>query len=132
MKYIVISIITVTTKLTSELLLSSRNCRPDSILQRCLSLVQVAVQLLCVQIHRYQVLVSLMLSSQTRDQVTAAAMLKLQRHGCTVDVIADTSDEVLGQLIYPVGFWKVSVYVTTFSVQKLKHEVLKARDIVQS
>jgi len=48
-----------------------------------------------------------------------------------VDVIADTSDEVLGQLIYPVGFWKVSVYVTTFSVQKLKREVIKARDIVQ-
>jgi len=53
-----------------------------------------------------------MLSSQTRDQVTAAAMLKLQQHGCTVDVIAETSDEVLGQLIYPVGFWKVSAYVT--------------------
>jgi len=49
-----------------------------------------------------------MLSSQTRDQVTAAAMTKLKKHGCTVDVIAETSDEILGQLIYPVGFWKVS------------------------
>jgi len=49
-----------------------------------------------------------MLSSQTRDQVTSAAMSKLQKHGCTVDMISETSDDVLGQLIYPVGFWKVS------------------------
>jgi len=49
-----------------------------------------------------------MLSSQTRDQVTAAAMSKLQKHGCTIDGIMETSDEILGQLIYPVGFWKVS------------------------
>ena len=64
--------------------------------------------ILYLQIYRYQILISLMLSSQTRDQVTAAAMSKLQRHGCTMDVIAETSDEILGQLIYPVGFWKVS------------------------
>jgi len=65
----------------------------------------------CLQIYRYQVLVALMLSSQTRDHVTAAAMSKLQKHGCTVDAIAETSDEILGQLIYPVGFWKVSIHV---------------------
>jgi len=57
------------------------------------------------------VLVALMLSSQTRDQVTAAAMSKLQRHGCTIDVVTQTSDEILGQLIFPVGFWKVSLCV---------------------
>jgi len=62
----------------------------------------------CLQVYRYQVLLSLMLSSQTRDQVTAAAMSKLQKHGCTIDGIMETSDEILGQLIYPVGFWKVS------------------------
>lgn len=49
-----------------------------------------------------------MLSSQTKDQVTFAAMSRLIDHGCTVDNILSTSDEKLGQLIYPVGFWKVS------------------------
>lgn len=49
-----------------------------------------------------------MLSSQTKDQVTFAAMSRLIDHGCTVENILATSDEKLGQLIYPVGFWKVS------------------------
>lgn len=56
--------------------------------------------------QRFQILVSLMLSSQTKDQVTAAAMERIKAHGCTVEVIAETSEEKLGQLIYPVGFWK--------------------------
>ena len=49
-----------------------------------------------------------MLSSQTKDQVTSAAMKKLRTHGCTVDNIMETSDKTLGELIYPVGFWKVN------------------------
>lgn len=48
-----------------------------------------------------------MLSSQTKDQVTHGAMLRLREHGCTVDNILATSDEDLGKLIIPVGFWKV-------------------------
>lgn len=52
-------------------------------------------------------LVSLMLSSQTKDQVTHAAMMRLREHGCNVENILSTSDEKLGELIYPVGFWKV-------------------------
>lgn len=59
------------------------------------------------QVYRYQVLISLMLSSQTKDQVTSAAMKKLREHGCSIDNILQTSDQVLGELIYPVGFWKV-------------------------
>ncbi|CAL9700621.1 unnamed protein product [Knipowitschia caucasica] len=58
------------------------------------------------QVKRFQVLVSLMLSSQTKDQVTAAAMERLRAHGCTVENILDTDDETLGKLIYPVGFWR--------------------------
>ncbi|XP_064605698.1 endonuclease III-like protein 1 [Liolophura sinensis] len=61
------------------------------------------------KVYRYQVLLSLMLSSQTRDQVTSAAMLKLRAHGCNVDNILQTSDKTLGELIYPVGFWKRKV-----------------------
>lgn len=48
-----------------------------------------------------------MLSSQTKDQVVYSAMQKLHKHGCSVDSILATSDEKLGELIYPVGFWKV-------------------------
>ncbi|KAK7930207.1 hypothetical protein WMY93_006602 [Mugilogobius chulae] len=60
------------------------------------------------EVKRFQVLVSLMLSSQTKDQVTAAAMGRLRAHGCTVDNILDTDDETLGKLIYPVGFWRLT------------------------
>lgn len=58
-------------------------------------------------VSRYQSLVALMLSSQTKDQVTHAAMQRLNTYGCKPDLIAATPDDVLGKLIYPVGFWKV-------------------------
>uniref|UniRef100_A0A8C6VU42 Endonuclease III-like protein 1 n=1 Tax=Nothobranchius furzeri TaxID=105023 RepID=A0A8C6VU42_NOTFU len=61
------------------------------------------------RVRRFQVLVSLMLSSQTKDQVTGAAMQKLRAHGCTVENLLATSDEKLGELIYPVGFWRNKV-----------------------
>ncbi|XP_037399094.1 endonuclease III-like protein 1 isoform X2 [Pygocentrus nattereri] len=61
------------------------------------------------EVMRYQVLVSLMLSSQTKDQVTAAAMQRLRTHGLTVATILKTDDDTLGKLIYPVGFWRTKV-----------------------
>jgi len=48
-----------------------------------------------------------MLSSQTKDEVNFAAMQRLKQHGLTVDKILEISDKNLGELIYPVGFWKV-------------------------
>ncbi|KAF3844056.1 hypothetical protein F7725_016104 [Dissostichus mawsoni] len=60
-------------------------------------------------VRRFQVLISLMLSSQTKDQVTAAAMKRLRAHGCTAENILNTDDEALGKLIYPVGFWRTKV-----------------------
>lgn len=63
---------------------------------------------LSLQVRRFQVLVSLMLSSQTKDQVTGAAMQRLRAHGCTVENILATDDETLGKLIHPVGFWRVA------------------------
>ena len=33
--------------------------------------------------------------------------MKLRTHGCNIDNLLQTSDEKLGELIYPVGFWKV-------------------------
>ena len=52
----------------------------------------------------YQTLVSLMLSSQTKDTVNAATMVKLRAHGLSVDSILATSDETLDELIHAVGF----------------------------
>ncbi|KAK0092772.1 hypothetical protein PV326_000639 [Microctonus aethiopoides] len=60
-------------------------------------------------IFRYQSLVALMLSSQTKDQTNHAAMERLKAHGCTPTNIVGTSDEILGKLIYPVSFWKRKV-----------------------
>ncbi|CAH8448170.1 unnamed protein product [Schistosoma turkestanicum] len=55
---------------------------------------------------RLQVLISLMLSSQTKDQVTAAAMERLKSKGCTVTTLTSMETEDLQKLIYPVGFYK--------------------------
>jgi endonuclease III len=57
-------------------------------------------------IQRFQILLSLMLSSQTKDQITAQAMHKLQAFGCTPQAIAAAPTETIQDLIYPVGFYK--------------------------
>ncbi|XP_068204899.1 endonuclease III-like protein 1 isoform X2 [Palaemon carinicauda] len=74
------------------------------------------------EVYRFQVLISLMLSSQTKDQVTHAAMTKLKEHGLTVQNILDTSDDVLGNLIYPVGFWKKKVVYIKKTCEILKEK----------
>ncbi|KAI1731801.1 hhH-GPD superfamily base excision DNA repair protein [Ditylenchus destructor] len=56
--------------------------------------------------YRFQILVALMLSSQTKDQVTAAAMQRLRAHGCTLDNIISLPTEQLQTLLCPVGFYK--------------------------
>uniref|UniRef100_T1HK04 Endonuclease III homolog n=3 Tax=Rhodnius TaxID=13248 RepID=T1HK04_RHOPR len=72
------------------------------------------------KVQRYQTLVSLMLSSQTKDQVTHAAMLRLRNHGLTVDNILKTDENLLGKLIYPVGFWKRKVAFIKKTTEILK------------
>lgn len=66
-------------------------------------------------VSRYQSLVALMLSSQTKDRVTYDAMQRLTVFGCKPDLIAATPDDILGKLIYPVGFWKVKIYAYLFT-----------------
>ena len=61
------------------------------------------------KVQRFQCLVSLMLSSQTKDEVNFAAMTRLKENGLTVENLIDTDDDTLGKLIYPVGFWKSKV-----------------------
>lgn len=56
------------------------------------------------EVFRYQVLVALMLSSQTKDETVAAAMVQLQAHGLTVESIRSTSDADLDAMICKVGF----------------------------
>lgn len=56
------------------------------------------------KVSRYHTLIALMLSSQTKDEVTWAAMEKLKRHGLTVDKILATSDVELDSMIAQVGF----------------------------
>lgn len=56
--------------------------------------------------QRYQILLSLMLSAQTRDQVTAAAMerLKALKGGCTPATICNIKEQALAELLHPVCF----------------------------
>ncbi|ETE68650.1 Endonuclease III-like protein 1, partial [Ophiophagus hannah] len=70
------------------------------------------------EVKRYQILLSLMLSSQTKDQVTSAAMMRLREHGLTVEQILETDEEALGRLIYPVGFWRVRYIQQTTAILK--------------
>ena len=50
-----------------------------------------------------------MLSSQTRDEITHAAVVRLHTGGLTVEGLAAMDPQHLGALIYPVGFWKKKV-----------------------
>ncbi|KAA0721867.1 Endonuclease III-like protein 1 [Triplophysa tibetana] len=72
------------------------------------------------EVRRYQVLISLMLSSQTKDPVTAGAMQRLRERDLTTDSILNMDDDTLGKLIYPVGFWRT----------KVKY-IKKATDLIQ-
>ena len=56
------------------------------------------------KVYRFQVLVALMLSSQTKDAVVGEAIRNLQKHGLTVENISETSPEKLDELIRRVGF----------------------------
>jgi endonuclease III len=55
---------------------------------------------------RFQILVSLMLSSQTKDEVTFEACRKLKTIGFNPESLAKQSEEVLQKLLVPVGFYK--------------------------
>lgn len=49
-----------------------------------------------------------MLSSQTKDIMTVAAMDRLLERGFTVQFALDIDVDELARIIYPVGFWRVS------------------------
>lgn len=74
-------------------------------------------------VKRFEVLVSLMLSSQTKDGVTAKAMSNLQEYGLTIEGLIDIKQDKLEQLIFPVGFYrrKAQYLKTTAQILKEKH-----------
>ncbi|CAI5719016.1 unnamed protein product [Peronospora destructor] len=55
--------------------------------------------------RRFHVLISAMLSSQTKDPVNAAAMGRLIKHGLTVESMLEIDQQKLAKLIRPVGFY---------------------------
>jgi len=57
-----------------------------------------------IAVWRFQTLTACMLSSQTKDEATAACMERLKRFGLTVENILSTPDELLKGLLYGVGF----------------------------
>jgi len=64
------------------------------------------------KVARLHVLVSLMLSSQTRDEVNHAAMTRLKADGLTVQSLLEMKEQTLAEMIKPVGFWrKKAVYL---------------------
>jgi endonuclease-3 len=56
--------------------------------------------------NRYQTLIALMLSSQTRDEVTADAMRQLQEKGLNMEGVLSWSDEELTSCISKVSFFR--------------------------
>ena len=68
-------------------------------------------------VRRFHVLVSLMLSAQTRDEVTAKAMQQLHTLPLTIDTVLATDADALAKLIYPVSFYKVVVNKCVFQIK---------------
>jgi endonuclease-3 len=61
------------------------------------------------QTQRFTTLVSLMLSSQTKDEVTSAAIQNLRAlfgGHLTLEAILDAKEEDIAQAICKVGFWR--------------------------
>lgn len=58
-------------------------------------------------VQRFQTLVSLMLSSQTKDPVTFAATKRLiALNGCSAEAVCAMDEETLASTIFPVGFYR--------------------------
>ena len=73
------------------------------------------------KVMRFQTLVGLMLSSQTKDPVTAAAMTRLKEKGLSVSEIREMTEDEISQLIYPVSFYKTKARHIKKTAEKL-HE----------
>jgi len=74
------------------------------------------------KIFRFQTLIALMLSSQTKDAVVGEAIRNLQEHGLDVETISQTSPETLDSLIRKVGFHNNKTKYIKQTVEILKEQ----------
>ncbi|EGZ24157.1 hypothetical protein PHYSODRAFT_478985 [Phytophthora sojae] len=70
----------------------------------------VAEGVSCAKVERFQLLVAALLSSQTQDPITYAAMQRLHQlgenvEGLTIETLLATSEEELSEVLKPVGFY---------------------------
>lgn len=78
------------------------------------------------QTYRFQILMALMLSSQTKDAVVGDAMRKMQAHGLTLENIRihTSFDKLNNELIGKVGFHNTKA-ANIFKVAEILHEKYK-------
>ncbi|TFK85371.1 DNA glycosylase [Polyporus arcularius HHB13444] len=75
--------------------------------------------------QRFSTLISLMLSSQTKDEVTDAAVAKLREAvggTLSVDAIMQADESVISEAICKVGFWRRKTQYIKQAAQKLYDE----------
>ncbi|XP_022655482.1 endonuclease III-like protein 1 isoform X2 [Varroa jacobsoni] len=76
---------------------------------------------------RFQILISLLLSAQTKDEVNFAACCRLREHGFTPAKLKDTPEEEISKLIFPVGFYKTKAKnikaVSAICYEKYKSDI---------
>ena len=78
-----------------------------------------------VQNRRFATLVSLMLSSQTKDEITDAAISKLRvalGGSISIDGIIDADESIISQAIEKVGFWRRKTGYLKKTAQKLRDD----------
>ncbi|KAL3672038.1 hypothetical protein V7S43_002702 [Phytophthora oleae] len=95
-----------------ELLLELYEARKtmDTPIDRFGTQVCVAPDVTSAKVERFQLLVAALLSSQTQDPITYAAMQRLHQlgeneEGLTIKTVQDTSEEKLSETLKPVGFY---------------------------
>jgi len=74
------------------------------------------------EVFRFQILIALMLSSQTKDMVVGDAIRALQAHGLTVENICNTPADKVNQLIQKVGFHNNKTRYIKETVKVLKEK----------
>jgi endonuclease III len=86
--------------------LNIRRRIPRCACRHCLFYVQ---GLISTQNRRFATLISLMLSSQTKDEVTDAAVSRLRAAiggSISVDALIQAEDSTIAEAIAKVGFWR--------------------------
>ena len=78
-----------------------------------------------IQNRRFATLVSLMLSSQTKDEITDAAISKLRAalgNSISIDGVIDADESTISQAIGKVGFWRRKAGYLKNTAQKLRDD----------